>query len=41
MISIHDNDEIKSKAIEAGVAIYENKTTPVEELLNKIHILIR
>ena len=40
MISIHDSLEIKSKAIEAGVAAYENKATPADELMDKIRTVI-
>lgn len=41
MISIHDNEEIKRKAIEVGAAAYENKATPVDELINKIRSEIK
>ncbi len=41
MISIHDSLELKSKAIEAGVAVYENKATPVDELMDKIRTVIK
>jgi len=41
MISIHDSLELKSKAIEAGVAVYENKATPVDELMDKIRSVIK
>jgi DNA-binding NarL/FixJ family response regulator len=41
MISIHDGLELKSKAIEAGVAIYENKATPIDELMGKIRTVIK
>jgi DNA-binding NarL/FixJ family response regulator len=41
MISIHDSLELKSKAIEAGAAAYENKATPVDELMDKIRSGIR
>jgi DNA-binding NarL/FixJ family response regulator len=40
MISIHDSDEVRNKAIEAGVAAYENKATPVDELIDKIRTVI-
>ena len=40
MISIHDSDEIRNKAIEAGVAAYENKATPADELMDKIRSVI-
>jgi len=40
MISIHDSDEIRNKAIEAGVAVYENKATPIDELMDKIRTVI-
>jgi DNA-binding NarL/FixJ family response regulator len=41
MISIHDSLELKTKAIEAGVAAYENKATPIDELMDKIRNLIK
>jgi DNA-binding NarL/FixJ family response regulator len=41
MISIHDSLELKSKAIEAGVTAYENKATPVDELMDKIRTVIK
>ena len=41
MISIHDSDEIRNKAIEAGVTAYENKATPVDELMDKIRSVIK
>jgi len=41
MISIHDSDDIRNKAIEAGVAAYENKATPVDELMDKIRTVIK
>jgi len=41
MISIHDSLELKNKAIEVGVAAYENKATPVDELMNKIRTVIK
>ena len=41
MISIHDSLEFKSKAIEAGVAAYENKATPIDELMDKIRTVIK
>jgi DNA-binding NarL/FixJ family response regulator len=41
MISIHDSEEIKNKAIEAGVGVYENKATSVEELINQIRNVIK
>ena len=41
MISIHDSLELKSKAIEAGVAAYENKATIVDELMDKIRTVIK
>ena len=41
MISIHDSLELKSKAIEAGVTAYENKATPIDELMDKIRTVIR
>ena len=41
MISIHDSEEIKNKAIEAGVSVYENKATPVDELMDKIRTVIK
>jgi DNA-binding NarL/FixJ family response regulator len=41
MISIHDSLELKSKAIEAGVAVYENKATPADELMDKIRSVIK
>jgi len=40
MLSIHDNIEIKSKAFEAGVATYENKATPVDELIDTIRTVL-
>jgi DNA-binding NarL/FixJ family response regulator len=41
MISIHDSLELKNKAIEAGVAVYENKATPADELIGKIRSVIK
>ena len=41
MISIHDSDEIRNKAIEAGAAVYVNKATPVDELMDKIRTVIK
>jgi len=41
MISIHNSDDIRNKAIEAGVAAYENKATPVDELMDKIRTVIK
>jgi len=41
MISIHDGDEIRNKAIQAGVAAFDNKATPVDELMDKIRTLIK
>jgi two-component system response regulator NreC len=41
MISIHDSLELKRKAIEAGVAVYENKGGPVDELMDKIRTVIK
>ena len=41
MISIHDTLELKSKAIEVGAAAYENKATPVDELMDKIRTVIK
>jgi DNA-binding NarL/FixJ family response regulator len=41
MISIHDTEEYKNMAIEAGVTVYENKATPVQELINQIRNLIK
>ena len=41
MISIHDSLELQSKAIEAGVAAFENKATPVDELMDKIRTVIK
>ena len=40
MISIHDSDEIRNKAIEAGVTAFENKATPADELMDKIRSVI-
>ena len=41
MISIHDTEEYKSMAIEAGVSVFENKSTPVQELINQIRTVIK
>jgi len=41
MISIHDSDEIRNKAVEAGAAAYENKAIPAEELMDKIRTVIK
>jgi len=41
MISIHNSDDVRNKAIEAGVAAYENKATPVDELMDKIRAVIK
>ena len=41
MISIHDSDEIRNKAIEAGVTAFENKATPADELMDKIRSVIK
>ena len=40
MISIHDSLEIKNRAIEAGVTAYENKATPIDELMDKIRTVL-
>jgi DNA-binding NarL/FixJ family response regulator len=41
MISIHDSLDLKSKAIKAGVTAYENKATPIDELMDKIRTVIK
>ncbi|MFC1936680.1 response regulator transcription factor [Chloroflexota bacterium] len=41
MISIYDTEEIRRKAIEAGVAVYVNKATPVDELINQIRPVVK